>query len=260
MTDSNTLLSVFGLSVEYRGVSVVQEVTFEMQRGRVLSLIGPNGSGKSTLLKAISGLMLPGVGRVSGQVRYLGQDFFALEQPERAKRMVYLGSEMVAEFPMTVREVVGLGAALQSGDSRAHSLQAMKFADCLDLQERDIQTLSGGERQRVALARAVAQGVRVLILDEALSKTDLHHQHRLGGRLKEFASDGRGVILVSHDLQFGLEVADEVILMKNGAISSKGLIQDVVHAANLEKLYPNTPIDVRAHPISGKPLIGFKPR
>lgn len=260
MTESGALLSVFGLSVDYRGTDVVREVTFEVQRGRILSLIGPNGSGKSTLLRAVSGLMVPGTGRLTGQVRYLGQDFLSLRQDEKAKRMVYLGSEMIAEFPMTVREVVGLGAALQPGDPSVHSVHAMKFADCMELQGRDIQTLSGGERQRVALARAVAQGVKVLILDEALSKTDIHHQYRLGARLKEFVSDGRAVILVSHDLQFGLDVADEVLLMRNGSTSAKGSIFDVVYTENLKKLYPHTPIEVCPHPISGRPMVGFKPQ
>lgn len=248
------MFGVFGASHSPRGQRVLDAVSFEVDAGEWLSLIGPNGSGKTTLLKIAAGLVHPDGGVL---VRFRGEPMASLSIRERAKRVAYLAADLVADFPMTAWEAVSLGRTAYGGaggEERVRS--ALARCGCAGLADRSISTLSGGERQRVLLARAIAQEARVLLLDETLSRMDLHHQLAAGGLLREYASrEGLAVVLVSHDLSLATEWADRCLLLAGGRAVACGPPKEVVTEERLRLLYPSSAFSVRPSPETGAPKV-----
>lgn len=241
---------------------VLDEVSFELERGQIVALCGPNGSGKSTLMKLVAGILPRYEGQYSGQVRYLGQSFWNAPSRDRARNVAYVGADIRPEFPITAEQAVSLGrtawhAGLFGGMGRAELRQdqaqvrwAMEKCFCWNLRHRDLETLSGGEHQLVALARALVQGAKVLFLDEALSKMDLHHQSAVGGVLQELASEGWTILLVSHDMNLALEWATSVILLSHGKKLAQGPASDVITEDALRALYPGAKIHIGQNPVT----------
>lgn len=253
------LLGVYGMTYQYGHRRVLDEVSFEVEKGKIVAVLGPNGSGKSTLLKAIAGILsvMPagksGKEGCNGLVRHAGEDLFSLSPLLRARVVAYVGAEMRADFPVTAYEAVSLGRICQSGTGLAALTssdqdavrQAMEEALCWKLRDRELATLSGGERQLVGLARAFAQGSRILILDEALSKMDLNHVAIVGSVLKKKASEqGMSVLLVSHDIHVAMELADSCVLLKSGKRIAFGPMSQVITTERLAELYPGARLRV----------------
>jgi iron complex transport system ATP-binding protein len=261
-----TLFGAYGITYRVRGrdAPVLDEVSLEVDRGEILALLGPNGSGKSTFLKLVTGILplRPG----TGVVRYQDADFLSTEPASRARCVVYVGSDLRSEFPMTAMELVGLARGsrshgifrrLDAADSTAIRW-AMETCFCWEMRNRDLATLSGGERQLVMLARALAQGVRVLALDETLSRMDLHHQAAVGKMLRAVARErGLAVVLVAHDLNLASEWADTCVLLNRGRRVAHGRVEEVITERNLRALYPGAPLVIGKNPASGTPQVFF---
>jgi len=244
----------------------LDEVSFELAKGEIVVLLGPNGSGKSTLMKVISGILpLVRADGASGSMRYLGQNLTSIPQLRRAQLIAYIGSDLRAQFPMSAEDTVFLGRTCQKfGFLRRVSEEdirtvkwAMELCFCWDLRERNLETLSGGERQLVALACGLAQGARILLLDETLSKMDINHQAAVGKVLKGLARDGYTILLVSHDLNVASEWAERAILLKSGRKVAEGSIHEMVSEEKLRLLYPNTGVVIGRNPVTGAPKVFF---
>lgn len=262
------ILAAYGISFRWHSKAngkaawVLDEVSFELERGEIVALCGPNGSGKSTLMKVVAGILPRYADCQSGQVRYLGQNFWSAPARDRARNVAYVGSGMQAEFPMTAEQAVALGRTswhpgffgangpTSLANDRTQVRWAMEKCLCWNLRHRDLETLSGGELQLVGLARALAQGARVLFLDEALSKMDLHHQAAVGRLLKELAEEGWAILLVSHDMNLALEWATSVLLLKDGKKVAQGPTAKVITEEVLRDLYPGASIHVGRNPIT----------
>jgi iron complex transport system ATP-binding protein len=253
---------VRGLSHVYPGGRLaLDNISFDLPAGEILSLLGPNGSGKSTLLKAVAGVLPAG----SARSPYEGQSLLARPLSWRARRVAYVGADLNAQFPMTAEQAVLLGRSsqgsglfrLSSGEDREAVEQAMRRCHCWDLRSRDLHSLSGGERQLVALARALAQGARTLFLDESLSRMDLHHQAAVGRLLTELASQGYSVVLVSHDINIASEWASSALLLRRGERVAYGPIREVLTEERVLALYPDSELTVGLSPASGAPKVYF---
>lgn len=228
-------LEIDSLSVHYRRVLALDQVSLATSCGNRVALVGPNGAGKSTLLKAIAGL----VPRTSGAIRWRGttvrkwsREFAYLPQRE----------EVDWAFPITVRGLVEMGRYPQTGwwrtfsdeDERAvdHALESLGLKD---LQHRQIRELSGGQQQRAFLARALAQEAHVLLLDEPFTGLDRSASRMLADLLGQLAHEGRLVISSHHDLESTTRLFDEVLVLKTRKIGfgpvaevlTPGLIQRV---------------------------------
>lgn len=239
---------------------VLEDVSFDLSRGEILTLLGPNGSGKSTLLKILSGIISIQRKGCSGQVKFRGQDFLSLPLDRRAQQIAYVGSELRTEFPLTVVDVVSLGRVSHNRGllvRLSHQDQdkidwALEKCLCQGLKSRRIDTLSGGERQLVALACGLAQSPRILLLDESLSKMDLNHQVNIGRMLKGLAAEGLSIILVSHDLNLALEWSQSALLLNKGQVIGHGPLDKVVTQAQIEKMYPGANGSIGTNPATGK--------
>lgn len=237
-------LQIYGLEVATHGTPLLQEVSLELERGKVTTVVGPNGSGKTTLLKAIAGL-LPEAWIKEGMLRCSGADLLSMTPAQRAARVIYLSSDSANEFPLTVREVIQLGRLrFRGGFLGKSSLQdaqaverSAELCGCTGLLERNWMTLSGGERQLAHLARALAQEAQMLLLDEAFSRLDLQHQASVGQLLIQLAAEGKAILWVSHDLNFAFAWSQQFLLLRKGRIV-RGPSADPINPEEFEKLYP----------------------
>jgi ABC-type Mn2+/Zn2+ transport system ATPase subunit len=201
------------LTVSYRRVLALENVSLATSCGNRVALIGPNGAGKSTLLKAIAGL----VPRDSGTIRWRGT---AVKKWSREFAYLPQREEVDWSFPITVRGLVEMGRYPQTGWWRKFSTEdnaavdrALESLALMDLQNRQIRELSGGQQQRAFLARALAQEAHVLLLDEPFTGLDRNASQLLGDLLAKLAHEGRLVIASHHDLNTVPRLFDEALVL-----------------------------------------------
>lgn len=206
-------LVIENLTVSYRRVLALENVSLATSCGNRVALIGPNGAGKSTLLKAIAGL----VPRDGGTIRWRGA---AVKKWSREFAYLPQREEVDWAFPITVRGLVEMGRYPQTGwwrkftpaDSEAVD-KALESLALTDLQHRQIRELSGGQQQRTFLARALAQEAHVLLLDEPFTGLDRNASQLLGELLNQMALEGRLVIASHHDLNTVPKLFDEALVL-----------------------------------------------
>lgn len=244
-------LEVEGLTVGYREVLALEDVSFATECGRCLALVGPNGAGKSTLLKTLAGILRAQAGRVLWRGAPLTKAHRELAYlPQRG--------EVDWQFPITVRGLVEMGRYPNLGwwrPFRRHddeivrrALAAMKLEDLAD---RQISALSGGQQQRTFLARALAQESHVLLLDEPFTGLDRPAEETLRGLLRDLAAEGRLIIASHHDLDSVPEIFDEVLLLRRRTIAF-GLIAETFTPEAIARAYPPPEKTVR-------PTSAFRP-
>ncbi|MFH1176541.1 MAG: ABC transporter ATP-binding protein [Acidobacteriota bacterium] len=226
------LLVGHGVRGGYAGKEVVRGVDLLLEGGRCLALVGPNGAGKSTLLRLLAGI-LP---LQAGTVELLGRPLSSWRRRELATNLGLVPQSVALTFPLTVRELVEQGRAPHLGPWRppgAHDNAAVMAAlDRVGLRNRigePVQQLSGGERQRALLARALASEPRVLLLDEPATALDVGHQLALVATLRSLLADGVGVLLVLHDWNLALRIANELLVLHHGVLHAAGPPDDILH-------------------------------
>jgi iron(III) transport system ATP-binding protein len=219
-------------SVRFRGVSkrfgpvvAVNDVTFLVEPGTLVTLLGPSGCGKTTTLRLIAGLEMASEGQV-----FIGErDVTLLPATERDVSMVF---QSYALFPhMTVAENCAYGLiALGRKRQAAHAAAREKLAQVglAGLDDRLPSELSGGQQQRVAVARALVLEPQVLLFDEPLSNLDAKLRRRVREEIRELQQSLRlTVVYVTHDQQEALAVSDKVIVMDNAVIAQEGTPRDL---------------------------------
>lgn len=222
-------LDVQGLTRRFAGMAVVDDVSLSVEPGQVTCLLGPSGCGKSTTLRMIAGVERPDSGRIlidGTEVFGPGRDL----PPE--SRGIGLMFQDFALFPhLTVAQNVAFGL---SGDKSARADRVAGLLEKVNLSgfgPKHPHQLSGGEQQRVALARALAPRPRVLLMDEPFSGLD--NRLRDGIRdttLEVLKAEGTAVLLVTHEPDEAMRMADEIALMRSGVIVQRGAPYNVYNA------------------------------
>jgi ABC-type Mn2+/Zn2+ transport system ATPase subunit len=229
-------LVVRDLSVSYRQLVALENISFATSCGTRVALVGRNGAGKSTLLKAIAGL----VPRTSGQILWRGS---SVKRWSREFAYLPQREEVDWSFPITVRGMVEMGRYPQTGWWRSYRKEdaaavdrALEELDLINLQHRQIRELSGGQQQRAFLARAVAQEAHVLLLDEPFTGLDRMAAMRLGELLESLAQEGRLIIASHHDLSTAGQLFHEALLLDRRSIAF-GPVGDVLTPERLDAAY-----------------------
>jgi iron complex transport system ATP-binding protein len=232
-------ITLESISVEIGGTNILNGISGSLKRGRVTALIGPNGAGKTTLLRAVLGLQP----HHSGTINIDGVSASTLSTNERARRLAYLPQSGAPHWNISARELVGLGRLPWRGTAQdAAVTAALTATDTLQFADRLINTLSGGERARVMLARVLAGESEWIFADEPLANLDPRHQRDVMLRLKATAHDeGKGVVVVVHELSAAADIADDVVILKGGR-----LIGTTLDAATLEAAF-EMPFDLIPH-------------
>ncbi len=233
------MIGVSGLSVTLGGRHVLADLSTQFTRGKITAILGPNGAGKTTLLRAILGLVAH-----SGEIALDGTPVNTLPRQSRAQRIGYLAQMSAPSWNLRARDVVMLGRAPHRHPTAAPSpadfaavTEAMTSTDTLGFADRFINDLSGGERARVLLARVLATQPDWLLIDEPLNHLDPLHQRNMLRLMRAQAARGAGVIVVLHDLNAAAHIADDVLLLREGAVVAKGKATEVLTAVHLRTAY-----------------------
>jgi iron complex transport system ATP-binding protein len=232
-------LAAENLTLTLGGARVLDRVTATFAPGRVTAVLGPNGAGKSSLLACLAGLRIPD----SGAVRLDGIDRSAHDRRTLARRIGFLPQTADVHWDINVATLVALGRFPHRGRCGATPADAeavaaaMAATDVAHLAARTVNTLSGGERSRVLLARVLAGTPDWLLADEPLASLDPAHQLDTLDRLRRIAAAGAGVIVVLHDLNHAMRVADDVLLLNAGQIMGAGPPATVLAADTIAATY-----------------------
>jgi sulfate/thiosulfate transport system ATP-binding protein len=218
---------VENLTKRFGGFAAVDDVSFEAEEGAVTALLGPSGSGKSTVLRMIAGLERPTSGRI------WMEDEEHTDKSVQERRVGFVFQHYALFRHMTVGDNVAFGLAVRK-ESKAE--QRRRVGELLDLvqlshfAQRYPDQLSGGQRQRVALARALAPRPRVLLLDEPFGALDARVRQELRKWLDELHREiGVTSLLVTHDQDEALELANQIIVMHEGGVEQKGTPDEIYH-------------------------------
>lgn len=233
---TDAVLTVAGLRAGYGRVPVLRDVSLEVGRGEIVTLVGANGAGKSTLLKAIMGLLRP----EGGSVTFDGRDV-TRTPPER---LVRAGLALVPEGrmlfgPMTVEDNLRLGAHARGRGEYAGSLSRVLelFPALADRLAQTAATLSGGEQQMLAVGRALMSRPSMLLLDEPSLGLAPKVIAEIFGTLDALRREGVTVLLVEQDVKLALEHADRGLVMRTGQVVKEGPARDLLADEHVRHIY-----------------------
>jgi len=218
-------LEIVGVRKDFEAFSALRDVNLRIEPGEMVCFLGPSGCGKTTLLRIVAGLET----QTAGQILQNGRDVSWLPPDRRDYGIVF---QSYALFPnLTIAENVGYGLA----NTRARRSEiAARVAELLQLVglpssgRKYPSQLSGGQQQRVALARALATRPGLLLLDEPLSALDALERIRLRGEIRRLQKQvGVTTIMVTHDQEEALSMADRIVVMNHGVIEQVGTPMDI---------------------------------
>ena len=197
-------MQVKDLTKRYDGKTVVNEVSFAIPKGKVISLIGPNGAGKSTVMGIISRL----IARDGGTVDFEGSDIGKWKSRELSKRLAILTQTNNIQMKLTVRELVTFGRFPYSGGRTTAEDQeiidrAISYMELGAFEDQFIDELSGGQRQRAYIAMVIAQDTEYVLLDEPTNNLDIYHATNMMKIVRRLCDElGKTVILVLHEINY----------------------------------------------------------
>lgn len=237
------MIEVNDLRVELSGRTVVDGVTFAVDRRNWLALVGPNGAGKTTTLRAVARLL-----SFHGEVRVAGRRVREMRRRELATLIAYVPQQPVFPPDMRVADYALLGRTPHLGPLRGPSQrdrdicsQVLSRLRLSEYAERTLATLSGGERQRLVLARALAQQAPILLLDEPTSALDLGRRVDAMELVDELRLErDLTIVTVVHDLTLAGQFADTLALLHEGRLVAAGTPSQVLRADVLADVYDAT--------------------
>ncbi len=230
------MLEVQNLSVRYRELTALSDISFSLTAGSLVGLIGPNGAGKSTLLKA----MLELIPSQSGQVFYQRDPL-----KQHRQKIAYLPqrSQIDWDYPVTVWNVVMMSRTLHTGwfgsmsrRSREIVREVLERVELYELRDRPIKNLSGGQQQRVFLARALAQQADILLLDEPMTAVDKKTEALMWQIYHELRQEGKTLLISCHEWGNSLERYDKLLLLNRHLIDF-GTPRQVLTTENIQRAY-----------------------
>jgi ribose/xylose/arabinose/galactoside ABC-type transport system permease subunit/ABC-type branched-subunit amino acid transport system ATPase component len=230
-----TILDCRDLSVRYGPVLALEDASLGVRAGEIVCLLGDNGAGKSTLIKVISGAVRPSEGAM-----FLDGEEISLSSPHDARAR---GIETVFQ-DLALCPNLGVAHNLVLGDEPRRGPRILGFRDdrrAVELARertatlgvriedfnRPVQTLSGGQRQAVALGRVIRDDVRIVILDEPTAALGVAQTRQVLQLVRSTAARGHGVVLITHDVQQVLEVADRVVVLRLGRVIHDGAVAEL---------------------------------
>ena len=218
---------------------LLDDVSVEVEPGKILAIIGPNGSGKSTLLNALSGRMA-----VDGGVIELdGDDIKDLSVNAQARKRAYMSQSSAVTFEFTLLDIVMMGRHPHIGHraegpaDREIARKSLVKTDMLAFAKRLFMTLSGGEQARGHFARCLAQDPVYLLLDEPTASLDPLHKIGLLNAARELADKGVGIAIVLHDLNLVARYADRVAVLREGRVVHFGSAEKVMTSETLADVF-----------------------
>lgn len=232
------------LAVGYQGTPVIEDISFGIKKGEILTIIGANGAGKSTILKSIAGQLAP----IAGTAFLGGKELSELGRDSLAKEIAVVFTERLHTEMMSCEDVVATGRYPYTGkfgiltqeDYRAVE-EAMALVQVEELRDRDFTKISDGQRQRVLLARAIAQQSEVLLLDEPTSYLDIKYKLEFLSALQQMARrKNLSVIMSLHELDLAERISDKILSVGNHCVEKFGTPEEIFVPGYIGNLFHMT--------------------
>ena len=220
------MLEVRNVSFEVDGKKILNNISLTMEDNRFTVITGPNGGGKSTLAKLIMGIEKP----TEGEILFDGEDITAMSIDERAKRKIGYAFQQPPRFKgMSVRKLLSLAHGKDLDEEICCSYLTDVGLCSKDYLNRDVDaSLSGGEVKRIEIASILARDLKLSIFDEPEAGIDLWSFAKLVETFQKLQRESRqSIILISHQERI-MQLADEIIIIENGAIKTKGKRDDIL--------------------------------
>ncbi len=237
------MLKIQNLNAGYGPVQILWDVSLEVQKGEIVTVVGPNGAGKSTLLKTILGL----TNRMKGQegaertVLLEGKDISRLAPEEMVKQGIALVPEGARVFPdMSVMDNLLMGSYIsQARPGRQKNLQTVftLFPHLKTRINQKAKTMSGGERQAVAVGRALMSGPKLLLMDEPSLGLHPLLVSQTFEAIKEINRQGTTILLVEQNVFFSLEISHRAYVLENGRVVMEGESKNLLDEDYIKKAY-----------------------
>ncbi|MGN9121842.1 iron ABC transporter ATP-binding protein [Turicibacter bilis] len=233
------MIEVKNISKKYGYKAVVNNVSFQIKRGKITSFIGPNGAGKSTVLGMMSRLLK----KDSGEVFIDGKEISKWDTKELSKVMGILKQSNHLNVRLTIRDLVAFGRFPHSqgnltSEDQVKIDEALAYMQLQDIQHKFLDELSGGQRQRAFIGMVLAQDTDYIFLDEPLNNLDMKHSVQIMKMLRRITDElGKTVVIVIHDINFASCYSDEIIALQDGEIAVTGTVNEIMQASTLSKLY-----------------------
>jgi iron complex transport system ATP-binding protein len=221
-----------GLTLHAAGRCLLRELHWQAHADERWCIVGRNAAGKSTLLRALAGLPVP---QAEGEVRWFGSALARWSAADAARVRAYVPQHASDRFPMPVRRLLELSAAVSGPLETRPADETLAALDALHLAGRDVTRLSGGERQRVALAQCLLQGTPLMLMDEPVSFQDPAHQQMVARWLAGNAA--RAQVFSAHDVNWIAQAATHVLALFGDGSWAAGAADDLLTADTLQRAY-----------------------
>lgn len=236
-----SFLEVKSLSLSLDGNVILDDISFALERGRLLAVVGPNGAGKSSLLKCVGQIYK----NYSGCVLLENVPLSETPRKNLARRIAWVHQNVAVSLSATVREFAEMSRypwqkafSGMSGHDKEIVADSLALAGVGELAERELKSLSGGERQRALIASALAQETDILFLDEPMSFLDYRHQVETLELIQRINRErGMTIILITHDINLALRGADEILALKKGRLAWYGNRGGLLQEGLLNKVF-----------------------
>ncbi|REE70534.1 iron(III) transport system ATP-binding protein [Paenibacillus taihuensis] len=225
-----TYLSIEGIRKTFGSFTALEPIHIEIPKNEFVCLLGPSGCGKTTLLRLIAGLETPDGGRIT----VAGRDITSLPPSKRQAGMMF---QSYALFPnLTVEQNIAYGLQekkMSKAQIRGKVEEVLAMVDLEHSAKKYPSQMSGGQQQRVALARAVAMSPDFLLLDEPLSALDAKVRQKLRQEIRRLHEQlGMTTIMVTHDQEEALTMADTIVVMNNAKVIQVGMPEEIYERPN----------------------------
>ncbi len=231
------IIKIKDLKKHFGTLDVLKGVDITLHKGEVLTIIGSSGSGKSTLLRCVDLLERP----TSGNIYYHDEDILAqgfdVNHFRSRVNMVFQNFNLFNNLNVLDNCIIGQTKVKKRSkeEAREIAIKNLTKVGMKDFINAKVTKLSGGQKQRVAIARALSMDPEVILFDEPTSALDPEMVYEVLKVIKDLASEGMTMIIVTHEMNFAKEVSDRVIFMDNGVIAEEGTAKEIFEAPKNER-------------------------
>lgn len=227
------MLAVNDLHIQFGELEVLKGIDLNLEKGKVIVMIGPSGSGKTTFLRCLNALEMPNKGNVTINNRQVNFSNNPRKKEIRELRkqtgMVFQTHNLFPHFTAAENVMEGLITVkkMKKRDARKVAQELLTKVGLAEKVDVYPYQLSGGQQQRVGIARALAMDPQLILFDEPTSALDPELVGEVLKVMKDLADEGMTMVVVSHEMKFAKEAADEVLFMDNGVIIERGKPADI---------------------------------
>lgn len=234
-------MKVKNVHFSYGKNKILNGVSFQIEEGKVTTIMGANGCGKSTLFSLMTKNLYP----AKGNIFLKGKNILNLNLKEFARKVAIVQQYNTASDDIKVESLISFGRTPYKKMMQANSREdeekiqwAMEVTGLTEYRNREVSRLSGGQRQRVWIAMALAQGTNTLFLDEPTTYLDIRYQIEILKLVKKLNQEyGITIVMVLHDINQAITYSDRIIGLKDGQVLVEGAPEDVITEESIRELY-----------------------